>query len=112
MYFRSARRNKAKQDRKANESHEDPRDSIQYQPFHFSPGKTSVFLRLLLLDLSDLSDFDIARMSRAPRTLRESSIHLQRASPGNPDKRAWRRGMGLGSDWDLTGSDLKISGGW
>lgn len=68
----------------------------------FSPfGKNYYRFPLLDVTFKNAPDF-----CRAPRTLRENSIRLQRASPGSQDKRAWRRPVGMAEGdirYDMTG---------
>lgn len=88
VYFRSTRSNEAKK--------------IVKQMNHMKiPGTISAFSPKLvktttgspLLDVTFF--FNAPDFCRAPRTLRESSTRLQRASPGSQDKRAWRRPLGM-----------------
>lgn len=97
VYFRSTRSNEAKKIVKQMNHMKIPRTISAFSPF----GKNYYRFPLLDVTFKNAPDF-----CRAPRTLRESSIRLQRASPGSQDKRAWRRPVGMAEGdirYDMTG---------
>ena len=97
VYFRSTRSNEAKKIVKQMNHMKIPGTISAFSPF----GKNYYRFPLLDVTFKNAPDF-----CRAPRTLRENSIRLQRASPGSQDKRAWRRPVGMAEGdirYDMTG---------